>query len=100
MTYEKQLPEFRQVKHPITECVRHDLGSTERIIGYSYTTQQRWKIEDTTRAQYSPPLNGPPDERCDHFIGVIEGRPLWQPMRFVWRDLPTVSAEEAKLDSQ
>ncbi len=97
MAYEKALIEFRQVAH----VERHWDGGDQYAapIRYLYhSIQQRWKIENGT--PYSPPLNGPPDSKADEFMGVIDGRPMWQPMRFVWRDLPVVSEEEAKQDSQ
>ncbi len=100
MTHEKALMEFRQVKRPITQRVHHDLGSYEQATGCYYTTQQKWQVEDTSRTQYAPAFNGRPDQLCDEFIGMIDGRAMWQPMKLVWRDLPVVSEEEAKQDSQ
>ncbi len=100
MPYEKALQEFRQVKHLITETVHYDLGHVERIIGHYYKVQQKWRVEDTSRIQYSPAFNGPPDSKADVFLGMIAERPMWQPLKEVWRDLPEVSAEEAKQDSQ
>ncbi len=104
MAYEKALQEFRQVRHVVGGQGVVAFGSmakfeaSDRYIYHSL--QQRWKVADTTRQQYAPPLNGPPDSKADEFMGVIDGRPMWQPMRFVWRDLPVVSEEEAQQDSQ
>lgn len=98
MAYEKALMEFRQVRHIVGPCgAKGDLYAIGSRYIY-HSVQQRWKIENGT--PYSPPLNGPPDSKADAFMGVIDGRPMWQPMRYVWRDLPTVTEAEAQLDSQ
>ncbi len=97
MTHEKALMEFRQVRHVVGGRGAVAFGSMANLSEphyIFYTVQQRWKVQDPARQQYSPPLNGPPDERSDEFMGVIDGRPMWQPMRFEWRDLPVVSADE------
>jgi hypothetical protein len=49
---------------------------------------------------YCPADFGPPDNKEDVFVNVIEGRPMWQPMKVIWRNLPTVGEEEAMEDTQ
>ena len=49
---------------------------------------------------YCPNDFGPPDNKEDVFVNVIDGRPMWQPMKVIWRNLPTVGEEEAMEDTQ
>ena len=44
---------------------------------------------------YSPADFGPPESKDDVFINVIDGRPMWQPMKEEWRDLPAIGEGEA-----
>lgn len=91
MSYEKALQEYRQIRHVVREEGDAINRGTRCIY---YTTQQRWLVHHGV--PYSPAIfGGPPDGPEDAFIGVIDGRPLWQPVKSIWRDLPTVTEEEA-----
>ncbi len=83
MAIERATQEYRQVK------------STD---GTVKTVQQKWLVQHGT--PYSPADSGPPDSPLDEFMGIIGGRPMWQPMRAVWRDLVTVTEAQARADSQ
>ncbi len=79
MPIERTTQEYRQVKDPVS--------------GFVKTVQQKWLVENGL--PYSPADFGPPDSPLDQMIGMIGGRPTWQPFRVVWRDLPIVSEAEA-----
>ena len=95
---EKQTDELRQVLHERRKPT--DGGAIVHWVVEScwHSVQRKWLIENGL--PYSPPMNGRPDSEHDIFMGIINGRAMWQPMRPEWRDLPTVTEEEARKDSK
>jgi len=97
---EKQTDELRQVLHERRKSLI-DGKTAEAVWAVEScwtTTQRKWLVEDGN--PYRPIGNGPPLKLEDEFIGIVAGGPLWQPMRTEWRDLETVTEEEARKDSQ
>lgn len=84
MLTEKSTDEYRVVKHYLFGVL--PLWVT--------AVQRKWLVQ--SGKMYSPADFGPPDSPQDVFVDVIEGRPMWQPMKEEWRDLASVSQKEAK----
>lgn len=91
MALEFPKQEYRQVK------VSGDPFMGEPAVRH-YRMQQKWLLQNGS--PYCPIDFGPPDNPEDVFMGIIDGRPMWQPMKTVWRDLVTVTEAEARADSQ
>ena len=94
---EKKTDELRQVLHERRKP-QEGAGTLIWIVeSYCYSAQRKWLIENGL--PYSPPMNGRPDSEHDIFMGVINGRATWQPMKVIWKDLEVVTEEEARKDS-
>ena len=97
---EKKTDELRQVLHERRKPLS-DAATTNVVWAVEscyYTVQRKWLVENGL--PYSPPMNGRPDTEWDEFMGIIDGRAMWQPMKEEWRTLPIVTEEEARKDSQ
>ena len=97
---EKKTDELRQVLHERRKpLIDGKTGEVVWAVESCWTiTQRKWLVENGL--PYSPPMNGRPDTEWDEFMGIIDGRAMWQPMKPQWRDLETVTEEEARKDSQ
>lgn len=80
---EKQTDEIRTVHHML-------FG---KIPMWVTKVQRKWLVQ--SGKMYSPPNFGPPENKNDIFIDVIDGLPMWQPMKEVWKDIEWVGEKEA-----
>lgn len=95
---EKKTDELRQVLHERRKPLVN--GVTGAVVwqveSHCYSIQQKWLVENGQ--PYNPPFNGRPDSEHDSFIGIIDGRAMWQPMREEWRDLPIVTEDQIRAE--
>jgi hypothetical protein len=95
---EKKTDELRQVLHERRKPVDGGAVVYWQVESRWHSVQQKWLVQNGS--PYSPPMNGRPDSELDEFMGIVDGRAMWQPMKAEWRDLTTVTEEEARKDSQ
>lgn len=86
---EKVTDEWRVLKRKVVPGTFTGIAQGEVVI----SVQRKWLVENGN--PYSPADFGPPDSPHDLFIGMLNGRPTWQPMKEEWRDLPSVLVNPA-----
>ena len=92
--FERKTGKMRQVL-----CEAWDNQDSEgvryRSLVYRYfKIQEQWKVQ--TGDPYTPMGFGPPNRPCDEFMHADGcGVPIWLPCQLEWRDMETVTEEEA-----
>lgn len=74
MSLDKETNEFRVVR--------------QKIFGFPLwvkSVQRKYLVQNGV--PYSPPNFGPPDNKHDVYINIIDGLPMWQPMKEEWRNI-------------
>ncbi len=65
--------------------------------GVVICVQDQWKVQ--CGFTYTTPDNGPRLSPADEFVHASADGPIYIPCKLVWRDLTSVTEEEAKKDS-
>lgn len=93
---EKPTDELRYVRRTILARLS-DSGSPfyDKWIDVIVAVQRKWLVQ--TGDLYAPAYNGPPENPFDVFSHCDSiGQAWWFPMKEEWRDLESVTAEEAE----